>query len=152
MPASTVLRSVALAFGIAGSLAAGAAEFKSIGNDPAILYDAPTVRATRLFAAPRGMPLEVIVDQGDWLRVRDSNGGLSWVEKKSVVDRRTVVAKPAAAPVDVRATPDAVAPVVYRVQASVLLEVTGLPAGGWVPVRHRDGQSGYVKASDVWGT
>lgn len=152
MRASTALRSVVLALCATGSFAASAAVFKSIGNDPAILYDAPTLRATRLFAAPRGMPLEIIVAQGDWLRVRDSSGGLSWVEKKAVVDRRTVTAKSTGTPVEVYAAPAADAPVVYRVQPSVLLEVTGSPAGGWVPVRHRDGAAGYVKASDVWGT
>jgi len=152
MQSSTVFRSMALALGAAVSFAAHAAEFKSIGNDPAILYDAPTLRATRLFAAPRGMPLEVIVAQGDWLRVRDANGGLSWVEKKAVVDRRMVVAKGAGTPIEVHSAPDAATPVVYRVQATVLLEVTGSPVGGWVPVRHRDGQTGFVKASDVWGT
>jgi len=152
MRASTVSRSMVFALGAMLAPAVHAAEFKSIGNDPAILYDAPTLRATRLFAAPRGMPLEVIVTQGDWLRVRDANGGLSWVEKKAVIDRRTVVAKGAAAPIEVHSAPDASAAVVYRVQPTVLLDVTGPPVGGWVPVRHRDGQTGFVKASDVWGT
>jgi hypothetical protein len=34
---------------------------------------------------------------------------------------------------------------------NVLLELVDPEAGPWVRVRHRDGISGYVKASDVWG-
>ncbi|MEO8937713.1 MAG: SH3 domain-containing protein [Burkholderiaceae bacterium] len=129
---------------------AHAADYKSVGNDPAILYDAPTLRGIRIGIAPRGMPVEVIVSQNDWTRIRDSSGGLAWVEKKALVDKRTVVTTDPR-PVDVRVSADDGAVVAYRVQPGVLLDLASPPSAGWVGVRHRDGQSGFVRVGSVWG-
>jgi SH3-like domain-containing protein len=128
-----------------------AAEYQSVGNDPAILYNAPTLRGNRIAVAPRGMPVEMIFAQDDgWARIRDSSGGLAWVEKKSLVAKRTVVATDPGV-LDVHAGPDDNAPIVFRVQPGVLMDLAAPPAGGWVNVRHRDGQSGYVRVGSVWG-
>lgn len=129
---------------------ATAADFKSVGADPAVLYDAPTLRGLKTAIAPRGMPVELIVTQGDWTRVRDSSGGLSWVEKRLLVDRRTVVTTDPG-PVEVRASPDDAAPVLFRARPGVQLDLSVAPAAGWVGVRHRDGQSGFVRVGSVWG-
>jgi SH3-like domain-containing protein len=134
----------------ASAAPAVAAEYQSVGNDPGILYDAPTMRGTRTAIAPRGMPVEVIVTEGDWVRVRDSQGSLAWMEKKALVAKRTVVATDPGA-VDVHASPDDGSPVVFRVDHGVLLDLVAPPAGGWVNVRHRDGQSGFVRVKSVWG-
>ena len=40
--------------------AASAVEFRSVGAAAAVLYDAPSLSARKLFVAPRGMPLEVL--------------------------------------------------------------------------------------------
>lgn len=146
---SVVLMVTAALLSIASGAALGA-DYKSVGSDPAILYDAPTLRGTRVSIAPRGMPVEVIVAQGDWARIRDSGGAFAWVERKSLVDKRTVVATDPA-PVDVRANADDGAPVVFRAQPGVLLDLASAPSGGWVGVRHRDGQSGFVRVGSVWG-
>lgn len=138
----------ALAVGMAAT--AWAVDYKSVGGEPAILYDAPTLRGNRLAIAPRGMPLEIVFAQNDWIKVRDSAGALSWIEKKALADRRTVVVTDAA-PVQVHAAADDNAPVVFRVQPGVLMELAGAPASGWVAVRHRDGQSGFVRVGSVWG-
>ena len=129
---------------------ANAADFKSVGGEPAVFYDAPTLRGTRTAIGPRGMPLEVVIAQGDWTRVRDAGGAFSWVEKKALVDKRTVVVTDPA-PVDVRAAADEGAAVVFRAQPGVLLDLVAPPAAGWVGVRHRDGQGGFVRAASVWG-
>jgi SH3-like domain-containing protein len=134
----------------ASTASAIAAEYQSVGNEPAVLFDAPTLRGTRTAIAPRGMPLEIIVAQGDWARVRDSQGGLAWVEKKALVAKRTVVATDPG-PLDVHASPDDAAPVVFRVQHGVLMDLAAPPSGGWVSVRHRDGQAGFVRVGSVWG-
>ena len=136
---------------IAGPTSAWCAQYQSIGNEPAIFYDAPTLRGIKTFVAPRGMPVEVIVVQGDWVRVRDSTGGFAWVEKKALVDKRTVVAIAKTGSAEVHAAADESSPVVFRVQAGILLDLISAPASGWVLVRHQDGQSGYVKVGDVWG-
>ena len=151
----TALRCALLAGScVAGSLGSGgtarAADFKSVGAEPAILYDAPTLRGGRTAIAPRGMPVEVVVAQDEWIRVRDATGALSWVEKRLLVDRRTVVAS-APGSIDIRAAADDNAPVVFRVQPGVLLDLTVPPSAGWVGVRHRDGPSGFVRVGSVWG-
>ena len=150
VPARSVrlLMTTALSTMVCGS--AWAVDYKSVGNEPAILFDAPTLRGTRTAVAPRGMPVEIVVAQSDWIRIRDASGALSWVEKKALVDRRTVVVTDPA-PVDVRAGADDGAPVVFRAQTGVLLDLTTPPSSGWVGVRHRDGQSGYVRVGSVWG-
>jgi len=40
---------------------------------------------------------------------------------------------------------------VFRAQRGVALEVTAPPGAGWITVRHSDGQTGYVRVSQVWG-
>ena len=131
------------------ALPAAAAEFRSIGERAAILYDAPSLKADRIFVASRGHPFEVLVKLDQWTKVRDSGGEVGWVENKSLGDRRNaMVSVPVA---DVRAAPDAKSALVFEAYKQVVLEIAEPPADGWVKVRHRDGQSGYLRTSHVWG-
>ena len=129
--------------------AAWAGEFRSIGDNAAIMYDAPSLKANKLFVASKFYPVEVIVQLDNWTKVRDLAGDLAWVEKKDLSDMRTVVVTVALA--DVRQNPDDGAPLVFQARQGVALEVVELGVGPWVKVRHRDGQSGYVRANQVWG-
>ena len=129
--------------------AAAAAEYRAIGDKPAVLYDAPSLKADRLFVASRYYPFEVLVKLDQWTKVRDANGEVAWVENKSLGDRQTVVVVAALA--DVHAAPNASAALVFEAYKSVLLEVMEPAADGWVHVRHRDGQQGYVRLAHVWG-
>jgi SH3-like domain-containing protein len=128
---------------------AGAVEFRALGDRPAVLYDAPSVKADRLFIATRHYPFEVLVKLDQWTKVRDANGEVAWVENKALGDRQTVVvAVPLA---DVRAAPNAQAPLVFEAYRQVLLEIVEPAAEGWVRVRHRDGQQGFIRLAHVWG-
>jgi len=51
----------------------------------------------------------------------------------------------------VRAEPGDDAPVVMLADRGVLLELVEPQPAKWVKVRHRDGITGYVRATDVWG-
>ena len=128
---------------------AAAVEFRALGDRPAVLYDAPSVRADRLFIATRHYPFEVLVKLDQWTKVRDANGEVAWLENKSLGDRQTVVVTVPLA--DVRAAPNTGAPLVFEAYKQVLLEVLEPPAEGWVRVRHRDGQQGFIRLSHVWG-
>lgn len=128
---------------------AHAVDYKSVGPGPAVMYDAPGAKARKLFVAPAGMPVEVVVTSGDWSRVRDAAGDLAWVENKALTDRRMLVVE--AAQAAVRSAASDSAPVAFSVARGVLLEVAEPIASGWIKVRHRDGDIGYVKAADVWG-
>jgi SH3-like domain-containing protein len=131
------------------ALPAAAAEFRSVGERAAILYDAPSTRADRLFVASRFYPFEVLVKLDQWTKVRDVNGEVGWIENRALGDRRTVVVTVALA--DVRAAPSADAPLVFEAYKQVVLDVVDAPANGWLKVRHRDGQEGFVRVAHVWG-
>ena len=117
--------------------------------DAAVMYDAPTLRAKKLFVVPRHYPVEVLVTIDHWVRVRDTAGDLAWMEAASRGDKRYVVALANGA--DLRDRPDEQALVVARARSGVILELLGAAAPGWLRVRHRDGTSGYVRLSKVWG-
>jgi SH3-like domain-containing protein len=138
-------------FLIAAALAAGsvqALDFRSV-VEPALLYDAPSQQASPLFAIARGTPVEAVVVLDAWVKVRDVKGNLAWIEKRLLGERRNVmVAEPR---VSVLVQPDDKAAKVFEADRDVLLEVVEAAPAGWVKVRHRDGQQGYLKASQVWG-
>jgi len=52
---------------------------------------------------------------------------------------------------DVRAGPTAQAPLVFEAYKQVVLEVAEPPVEGWLKVRHRDGQQGFIRVAHVWG-
>ena len=144
-------RAVAAGVLLAGAWAgpAVAAEYRTVGERPAILYDAPSAKADRLFVASRYYPLEVLVKLDQWTKVRDVNGEVAWVDNKTLGDRRTaLVTVPLA---DVRGGPTPQAPLVFEAYRHVLLELLEPPADGWVKVRHRDGQQGFIRVAHVWG-
>lgn len=141
-----VLLSAAL---LGAASAAQAIEFKSVGAAAAVLYDAPSMKGRKVFLAPRGMPVEVVLTYGEWTKIRDAAGDLAWVESKSLVPKRHVVASVAGA--RVRTAPEENASVSFTTDKGVLLELLDPASGGWVKVRHGDGQSGFVHVADVWG-
>ena len=132
----------------AGALTAAALEFRSVGDAAAVLYDAPSVKSKKLYVVNRGYPLEVVVVVEGLSKVRDASGGLAWIETSSLAAARTVMIKVALAQVRERA--DDGAPVAFQAQQSVILDLLEV-AGAWLHVRHRDGQTGFIRAAQVWG-
>lgn len=126
-----------------------AADFSSVAPPYAIMYDAPTLKGRKLHIAPPGMPVEVLFTSGDWSRVRDPSGELSWVLSGSLIGRRTLIVEVEQA--SVRSAESESAPVVFTAAQGVLLELAEPIRSGWIKVRHRDGESGFIKASEVWG-
>lgn len=128
---------------------AGAAEFRSVRESAAVLYDAPSRAATPLYVVQRNYPLEVIVSLDAWIKVRDHAGALSWVEKKALGDKRMVLVTGASAEVRVRAEEGA--PAAFVAAQNVALELVDVAPSGWLRVRHADGAAGFVRAAQVWG-
>jgi len=133
----------------AAAAGAQAADFRSVQEDAAVLYDAPSRAAKPLFVVSRNYPLEVIVNLEAWVKVRDQAGALSWIEKKSLGEKRMLLVIAASA--EVRAKPEDGAPVVFSAAQNVALELLEAVPGGWLRVRHADGAAGYVRAAQVWG-
>lgn len=145
----TIPRLLASAALLLASAGAQALDFKSVGAAPAILYDAPSIKGGKLFIAPRGMPVEVVLTYGEWVKVRDASGDLAWTEAKALSARRTVIVR--AANAKVRASADDNAAAVMSADKGVLLDLSDPQAGVWLKVRHRDGIAGFIKSSEVWG-
>jgi len=131
------------------SVSAQAIEFRSVGASPVIMYDAPSQKGGKLYVAPRGMPVEVVFTSGAWSKVRDMSGDLSWIESKDLITRRNVIVRVANA--KIHETADDASPLVFSADKSVVLEMAEPATSGWVKVKHRDGQLGYVKVNEVWG-
>jgi SH3-like domain-containing protein len=149
-------RVAASAVAVAAALPAWGADFRSTGETATLLYDAPSTKARPLFVLGRDVPLEVIVPVEGWIKVRDAAGTIGWVERRALIDRRTLVVRVPLA--QVHANPDDAAPLVFRAEQNVLLELAEPATGasttatpGWVSVKHRDGQAGYVRIAQVFG-
>jgi SH3-like domain-containing protein len=124
-------------------------EYRSTAR-AAILYDAPSSASTRLAVVGGKVPLEVIADSGDWVKVRDANGHLSWIEKSALGNSRSVMVKVEECIVRQQPEPDAMA--VFRASRGVLLDAVDEPTTlGWLQVRHVDGLSGWLRIHEVWG-
>jgi len=145
-----VLRTLVFVLIAAGMIAPAAAlEFRSVAENAAVLYDAPSAKAKKLYIVNHGYPVEIVVMVEGWVKVRDASGDLTWIESKLLTDRRTVVIK--APQAQVRQSADDNAPIVFQAQQNVLLDLIEVASAGWLRVRHRDGQTGFIKVSQIWG-
>lgn len=143
------LRSVVLVVAaVTAAWPAWAIDYRSLAESVAA-YDAPSAKSKPLFVVLAGTPVELVVSLDGWSKVRDSRGDLAWVEKKFLSEKRNVMVRLERA--QVRATADDKAALVFEAEREVLLELLEAAPGGWVKVRHRDGQSGFLKAPQVWG-
>ena len=138
---------------VLGSLLSAAhAEFRQTTDSATVAYEGPSAKATRQFIYSRGTPVEVVVTIEGWVKVRDATGTLAWIERKALGERSNVQVKSAIA--DVYLSPDVASPILFRADSAVLLQiVTPQPAnaGAWTQVRHRDGQTGFVRLDAVFG-
>ena len=126
-----------------------ALEFRSVDVPAAILYDTPSQKGTKLYIVHQFMPLEVVVKLDGWVKVRDAEGSLAWIESKVLSDKRQVVVTAGRAAIRKEAKDEA--PLQFEADKWVALELLEAAPVGWVRVKHRDGATGYVKSTMVWG-
>jgi SH3-like domain-containing protein len=127
---------------------AQALDYRSLA-EAAPVYDAPSAKSKPLFVVLAGTPVELVVSLEGWFKVRDSRGDLVWIEKKHLAEKRNVIVRADRA--QVRAAADEKAALVFEAERDVVLELLEAAPGGWARVKHRDGQSGFLKAPQVWG-
>jgi SH3-like domain-containing protein len=135
-----------LAIGLATQVQA--LDFRSVAPESAVLYDAPSAKATPLFVVNRGYPVEVIITLQNWVKVRDPDGQLAWIEDKNLSAQRTVVVIADEAVVRTAASDEGEA--VFRAAKGLQLEWLG-EQGIWRKVRHRDGMTGFIRLDQIWG-
>jgi len=127
---------------------AAALDFMTV-NAPAVLFDAPSAKASPLFVINAGTPVEQVVNLDSWVKVRDSQGHIAWIEKKFLGGKRQIMVRVDLA--QIRAAADDNAALVFAAERDVVLDLLEILPSGWARVRHRDGQSGFIKAAQVWG-
>lgn len=135
-----------------GAIGTARADFRQTTDNATIAYEGPSAKATKQFIYSRGTPVEAVVTIEGWVKVRDATGTLAWIERKALGERNNVQVKSAIA--DIYVAPDASSPILFRAESGVLLQVvTPQPpnAGAWTQVRHRDGQTGFVRLDSVFG-
>jgi SH3-like domain-containing protein len=131
-------------------ITAAALEFKSVANHKTVLYDAPSASAKKILILGQHYPLEMIVNLGDWIKVRDAQGGISWIEAKNLANKRTVMVVAASA--EIRAEANAASALLATLDKDVVLEIADDKlTSGWLKVKHRDGVTGFILVSAIWG-
>ena len=128
---------------------AWALDYRSVSVPRAIFYDAPSAQSKKLYVAHQYYPVEVIVNLGEWIKVRDVRGEFAWIEAKQLDQKRTVMVRVPQA--EAREAADMSAKPIFRAEQDVALELVENTGNGWVKVRHRDGLMGYVQISQIWG-
>lgn len=130
---------------------AAALEFKSVAVPKAVLYDAPSASAKKVLLLSQGYPVEIIVNLGEWLKVRDAQGSISWVEAKQLSVKRTVLVTLANA--EIRSDASAASSLLATLEKDVVLEVADPKLNnGWLKVKHRDGVTGFILITSIWGS
>ena len=148
-----LLKRLLITTGLLASLlfaqAVTALEFRSVSVAKAILYDAPSVEAEKLYLLSQGYPVELIVNLGEWIKIRDAQGSLSWIESKALNSKRTAIVNIVQA--EMRIKDDETSAVVANIEQNVVVELLSPIKNGWVKVRHRDGLTGFVLTTSLWG-
>ena len=124
------------------------AEFRSVNVLKAVVYDSPSAQSKKLYLLGQGYPVEVIVNLAEWVKVRDQQGGLSWIDAKQLSTKRTLLI---VSPVEIKQVSETNGAVLARVEKDVVLDLLEPAKNGWVKVKHRDGLIGFVQATAVWG-
>src|SRR5439155_8925 len=107
---------------------ATAGNFRAVEESGAVLYDAPSREATPVYVLSRDYPLEVLVELDAWAKVRDAAGAISWIEKRQLGERRTVVVTATSA--DAHLRPEDDAPVAFVASQNVWLVLAATPVAG----------------------
>jgi SH3-like domain-containing protein len=140
---------LSLGFSFCLSVPVQAADFRSISPVKAIGYDAPSVEASKIYIMAQGYPVEVIVNLGAWVKVRDQLGALTWAEAKDLDVKRTVLVISDA---EIREAESPDAKLLAMVEKQVVLELLSSEMNNsWVKVKHRDGIVGYIQRTAIWG-
>ncbi len=61
--------------------------YRSVNVPAAILYDAPSLAGKKLYLIKAQTPVEIIVRLEGWLKVRDAEGSLAWIEARNLVEQ-----------------------------------------------------------------
>jgi SH3-like domain-containing protein len=96
----------------------------------------------------RGLPVQVVAETDEWRRICDPDGGLSWVNKRTIDGRRTVM-RNAGGPAPMLDSPRAGAHITAYLAPRALASLDRCQ-GGWCKIKV-GAASGWIQAGQVWG-
>ena len=130
------------------AMTASALDFRSAGKHGVFMFDTPSEKGRKVYVLGQGTPLEILVEQNDWLRVRDQAGSLAWMRKQDLSNQRTLQVTKAAV---VYREANAKSAAVFRAEPGLLLNLLENTKTGWIKIKHRDGDIGFIRIEEVWG-
>ena len=142
-------RTLVALFLVSAVSAALAVDYRSVSVPAAILYDSPSQQGKKLYLIKAQTPVEVVVRLEGWFKVRDAEGSLAWIESRSLAERRMLVVT--APRGEIRQSDKSEAPLVAELDKWVAVEFVEAASPGWAKVRHKDGEAGYIRSTQVWG-
>ena len=142
-------RTLVSLFLVSAASAALAVDYRSVSVPAAILYDSPSQQGKKLYLIKAQTPVEVVVRLEGWFKVRDAEGSLAWIESRSLAERRMLVVT--APRGEIRQSDKPEAPLVAELDKWVAVEFVEAASPGWAKVRHKDGEAGYIRSTQVWG-
>jgi SH3-like domain-containing protein len=125
------------------------AKFLSINKKVARVKKAPRESATVVFKVIQYTPLEIIKVKDNWVRVRDFQGDIGWIQSSYLSQIPTVIIKEKKA--NIRNGPG----IQYELRWTAHL---GYPLkclrenGGWYKIVDNDDETGWVRSDLVWGS
>jgi SH3-like domain-containing protein len=142
-------RTLVALFLVSAASAALAVDYRSVSVPAAVLYDSPSQQGKKLYLIKAQTPVEVVVRLEGWFKVRDAEGSLAWIESRSLAERRMLVVTAPRGEIRQSDKPDA--PLVAELDKWVAVEFVEAASPGWAKVRHKDGEAGYIRSTQVWG-
>jgi SH3-like domain-containing protein len=95
----------------------------------------------------RGLPVEVVAEFDYWRKVRDADGSEGWIHRGMLSPRRIALIQGGVR--DIRADPDATAPVVARAEPGVRVRLVKCRAQ-WCEIELQS-RRGFVLRAEMWG-
>ena len=135
------------------SHAAALAEMAAVAGEDINMRSGPGTSNEVLWKMGAGYPLEIVKRSGDWIQVKDFEGSVGWVHKKTINNTPHLVVKANKglnATINVRSEPSAKAKVVAQAKYGVVFRKLE-QKGDWVKVGHNQGVTGWVDANQLWG-
>ena len=127
------------------------ADFVSISTKKAILYEGPSDATDKEYIITEGYPLQVMVRLKDWLKVKDHEGKISWINVSDTAKQRMVMTLKKNVNLFYKPTINSVH--LATVDEFVTLKLlSSYDSNGWIEVKTLTGYiEGYVRKEDVWG-
>jgi len=133
---------------------AAMAEMVSIAGEDINMRSGPGIQHEVLWKIGSGFPVDIVKSEGEWVQVKDFEGSIGWVNKKTTQKAPHMIVKAnkgTTKQIDVRSEPNATkGKVVARANYGVVFK-TLEKKGGWVKVEHGQGVTGWVESGQLWG-